>query len=537
MTKYRLLLVDDEDMIRQGLRTRLEYFGFPNLDIVEAGSGAEALEAFWRWGNEIAVAVVDICMPDMTGLELIAKAKQISSRTRFVLLSGFAEFGYAQEGIRLGVRAYLNKPVSNDVLKSQIESILWELSAEDMALSDAAERAPANPEQEFNMLLSGSHSDMAPAQAFPGLNARWPELFDGTAGIYLSILHIEKKDARGTLLAMERLDAIRQAVRDILMETNDRRRLLVANSYENAQRLWVIYVGEAGAALKSDVERTFLYVRQRLERQIRVNITMGVSRMTRTLDHDSAMQARTALRQRRLYGRSSIYFYEDISAYESQLLPEAELELLRRHMVRVNRDGIRAQLEKLFSEERLGMWNVEYLNVLWVRVIGLVLSAFDNVDIAMTNRLLSQIGRADSIADQRELIDALAELISACYQKDDPGDVNVGDKVRYALEYMRERFNEDIVINDLAARLDMSPTYFSFIFKKEVGMSALQYITGLRIERAKEYLAQTDESVASIAQKTGYEGGQYFFRVFKKMTGMTPLMYRQQMRPGNADKA
>ena len=102
MMKYKLLLVDDEDMIRQGLRTRLEYFRFPNLDIVEAGSGAEALAMFRRWGNDIALAVVDICMPDMTGLELISEAKKICDRTRFVLLSGFAEFGYAQEGHTAG---------------------------------------------------------------------------------------------------------------------------------------------------------------------------------------------------------------------------------------------------------------------------------------------------------------------------------------------------------------------------------------------------------------------------------------------------
>lgn len=206
-------------------------------------------------------------------------------------------------------------------------------------------------------------------------------------------------------------------------------------------------------------------------------------------------------------------------------------------MARGDQDGIREQLAKLFSEERLGARNVEYLNVLWVRVISLVLSTFDNVDIALTNRLLSQLTRADSFTDQHELVNALTGLIGACIHRDGQADVSVGDKVQYALEYMRERFNEDIVINDLAARLDMSPTYFSFIFKREVGMSALQYITGLRIEKAKEYLAQTDESVANIAQKTGYEGGQYFFRVFKKMTGMTPLMYRQQMRPTDSRDA
>ena len=139
----------------------------------------------------------------------------------------------------------------------------------------------------------------------------------------------------------------------------------------------------------------------------------------------------------------------DISAFETQPFPEAELELLRKHMARGDQDGIREQLAKLFSEERLGARNVEYLNVLWVRVISLVLSTLDNVDIALTNRLLSQLTRADSFNDQHELVNALTGLIGACIHRDGQADVSVGDKVQYALEYMRERFNEDIVITTL----------------------------------------------------------------------------------------
>ena len=115
MTKYRLLIVDDEAQIRKGLRARIEYFQFPDLEIAEAGSSREALELFRQ--EEFAMALVDICMPDVNGLEMIEQAKAIRPRTQFLLLSGFAEFSYAQQAIRLGVRAYLNKPVSNEVLK------------------------------------------------------------------------------------------------------------------------------------------------------------------------------------------------------------------------------------------------------------------------------------------------------------------------------------------------------------------------------------------------------------------------------------
>lgn len=99
-----------------------------------------------------------------------------------------------------------------------------------------------------------------------------------------------------------------------------------------------------------------------------------------------------------------------------------------------------------------------------------------------------------------------------------------------AVQYIREHYNENIVINDLAERYGMSPNYFSSVFKKEVQQSTVNYITEIRMEKAKELLETSDLSVVDIAKKSGYEDSQYFFRVFKKHTGMTPLNYREQNR-------
>ncbi len=76
----------------------------------------------------------------------------------------------------------------------------------------------------------------------------------------------------------------------------------------------------------------------------------------------------------------------------------------------------------------------------------------------------------------------------------------------------------------------MSPNYFSSVFKKELDQSAVNYITEVRMEKAREYLKDTELSVIEIAENVGYEDSQYFFRVFKKTTGVTPLQYRQQYR-------
>jgi YesN/AraC family two-component response regulator len=94
------LIVDDEELIRSGLCARIRIFNFPDLDVVQAASGREALALFR--GTQIDLVIADICMPDMSGLELIRQARAVRKRAKFILLSGFSEFSYAQEAIQLG---------------------------------------------------------------------------------------------------------------------------------------------------------------------------------------------------------------------------------------------------------------------------------------------------------------------------------------------------------------------------------------------------------------------------------------------------
>ena len=175
MKRYRLLIVDDEALIRSGLRARIAFFNFPDLDVDEAGSGARGAQAVWRVGIRHCDRPTSRC-PDMNGLELVERAKALGARTRFVLLSGYAEFGYAQKAITLGVRAYLNKPVSNDALRAQIEELLEELRAEE---ADSGRASAPDPEKELNQILSEGLRGGKPEDAYPALWSRCPEAFGG----------------------------------------------------------------------------------------------------------------------------------------------------------------------------------------------------------------------------------------------------------------------------------------------------------------------------------------------------------------------
>ena len=107
------MVVDDEALIRQGLLARLEFLGFAFEQVWEAGGGLEALKILEEGAVDICIA--DIQMPDLDGLTFIERAKALrqGKRTQFILLSGYAEFSYAERAISLGVSDYLLKPLAN----------------------------------------------------------------------------------------------------------------------------------------------------------------------------------------------------------------------------------------------------------------------------------------------------------------------------------------------------------------------------------------------------------------------------------------
>ena len=123
--RHNILIVDDEQLIRQGLRARIEYLGIDVDEIFEAENGLMALRL--QEEHPIDVVITDIRMPDMDGLELIQEMQKKNNQIKFVVLSGYAEFSYAETAIRLGVKAYLLKPVSNDDLKAAFDKAYKEM--------------------------------------------------------------------------------------------------------------------------------------------------------------------------------------------------------------------------------------------------------------------------------------------------------------------------------------------------------------------------------------------------------------------------
>ena len=109
-------------------------------------------------------------------------------------------------------------------------------------------------------------------------------------------------------------------------------------------------------------------------------------------------------------------------------------------------------------------------------------------------------------------------------------DKRTNSTVDKAKEYINENYAKDISLDDVSREVDISPYYFSKVFKEETGENFIEYLTNIRIEKAKELLTETELSMKEICGSIGYSDPNYFSRTFKKNTGVTPTEYKEGKR-------
>ncbi len=487
--RHNLLIVDDEELIRQGLKARLEYLGIDVDKIFEASNGNEAIEVVKN--HTVDIVVTDIRMPDMDGLTLIREVQKIEKNIQFVVLSGYAEFTYAEQAIRLGVKSYLLKPVSNEELKNTFQKLYADM--ERLVQIQNAVRMKRQLDREKQEYV------------------------------------LEKEIKRFRQVDHE---LIRFSIKNVFYELETSCKKFIVNSLSDYNHLYALFFGEDEKVMREEIERLFLKMRSVLEVKMDIYLTFGVSKATEQMRGKAVSEAKDALKQRIIYGNSNIYFHEDIVIWNEQEFPRTQIHLLKQYLERSEADKIQELLQEIFSEELVQRYGSSYLRIMWVRILNMIFQYFDGKGskTISAEELLSNFNLPEHMQSLAEIRQKISEILMDRMKTEGVSEVRARSRIQMAVRYIHEHYSENITILDLAERYEMSPNYFSSIFKREIGVSAVNYITDVRMKEAQKLLAHSDNSVVDIAKKVGYEDGQYFFRVFKKHTGMTPLRYREENR-------
>ncbi|QJC53690.1 response regulator [Paenibacillus albicereus] len=509
---FKLLIVDDEPAIREGLQTLVDWerhgFRVAGLGV----DGEDGLRQFRELRPDLVV--VDIRMPRRSGLELVEEIRRLDSACRVLVLSGHADFAYAQQAIRLGIEGYLLKPVDEEELEAYAERISLALREERREARGQAEEA--GREAALLALLDGEDGALAEAAAGSALA--------GGSGPWRALL-VEPPDGGAARLEQlrERLSAhagaaglgpvARRAGAAVLLVPGGEAGLRAA------RRLLEEALAEEGctAALGADA---------------------GAGELAR-----SCREAEALLRHRFVLEPDLVHErlpeplearLEPGGARGPLPGPEATAQLAKRLAQAVetgNAERVRETLEEAAWSFAAADSSRPAAAGAMAELCGLTLSelasSIDGFAPAAHAGLAAGVYRQDRLGGllaelERQLAELSAEL--------DAGDS--GSVLRRMLAYMERHYSEPLRLEMLAGLYGYNSGYLGKLFKSHTGLSFNAYLDQLRIERAIAML-EGGMKVRQAAEKVGYGNVDYFHAKFKKATGMPPSAYKKSAGSGS----
>ena len=537
---YKVVIAEDELLIREGIADFIRGLGKEYSVCGTAEDGEAALHLVKALDPDILIT--DIFMPHMDGLELISQCYERNPDIKVIIVSGHSEFQYAQRAMRMGVSAYLLKPVLPEEIEKAMRQIKGELLKRENFLRNLEELAqnlqenlPALRERYLERLVSGLiHSESAKERSeFLGLD------FSGSLFCTVLIKLSRSADDQHEVREQELTEVLILRIADSLFEG-------VAKAYPFLVRqqsiALVLCVRETDTAVAfSAVNRAVQKMVSSFQRHFQVALSVAIGRLYPKLEAlpDSYREAVEALEYAFAERSSTVINYEDIRL-QSTYSVNRPSGLITELMVCVKFDDLSKVLEltqKIFvhyAEQKTvnaGLLKIEILEVAlsMMRAEGEIMEGGTGFSQISRMLLYEDVEKSESLA---QLEQAFAAFVKKCweqYQQRKLGRTELtAQKVQ---EYVRTYYgNADFSLDFIASQLFMSVNYLRQIFKQYVGESFVEYLTRVRMEKAAALLSQDNLRIQDIASAVGYENQRYFAICFKKYHRVTPSEYREGFR-------
>lgn len=524
MELYRVLLVDDEEDIREGISRKMDWLGLGFSLVGEAANGQDALELAESLRPD--VILTDIKMPFMDGLELCRILTDRLPAARFVVFSGFDAFEYAKQAIQMNVVEYILKPINADELSAVLRRLKDQLDREraerrnvELLRSRYTENLPVLRELFYANLLDGHIEPGTERERAARLDI---DLQGEEWAVGLAYIGSDRRDALSTL-----------SVQKLLEEslTADRCRLTLYND-------WVaVIVSLTESFTIYDLIRVLDRVCTLAASYLGLTLTVGVGAPCKELSGmaRSAAEARTALEYRSMVGRGQVIYIGDLEPDGSQVLTfeEADERTLTAAVRLGSEQEVRDAAAALAGKIREANPSAGQYNLFLMELVTHLMKMTRRSGVGVEE----VFGTGFSLPIQDSALPSLEELEDWCAERylrlrtliRRRQTDSAGQTVETAKEYIRQHYAEsDLSVEKLCAYLHLSSTYFSTLFKRETGTSFTAYVTTVRMEVAAEAIRGTEEKTYLIAQRCGYEDPNYFSYVFKRHFGVTPTKYRSE---------
>ncbi|TVQ21256.1 MAG: response regulator [Spirochaetaceae bacterium] len=473
---YRVLIVDDEAWVVESLTRTIPWTDEGFEVVATAESGDAALAAIKRLSPDLAL--VDIRMPGMSGLDLVRESRTRGHRCEFIMVSGYAEFAYAQRALQYGVTAYCLKPVEADELVTILRRV----------------------KRSFRRSAFG-------APAVSEVVASTADLEDGSP--LLQLFHSQHAEALSN-------GPLRVLVHDHRREPDRalEKVALISTSIGGAYRATV--VTQEGYASYLDES----------DRQGTDSLPVGVSAPVEDVAalHGAILEAILAAKHAFMGSSDTLVEFERTSD------PSALRAALHRIEAAIGSRSP-AGLDHGFDELRKVVATNKYDALHAGFIYNSVIYFLEGIDVERHEPLAEYEDLVDLYGDVQRMLTHLHGLCRETVAAEDPDRPAGSERIDEVVRYVEANFADRITLDELTRRFAMSASHLSRSFKRRTGQTITEYLAACRVEYARQLLETTQIAIGQIAEEVGYDSYFYFARVFKRVTGETPSTYRSHNAP------
>lgn len=520
----RVLLVDDEYFARQGLKNLMDWQRFGYEVCAEADNGEEALQHIETLKPD--VVITDIRMPVLDGLALIRSVRESGNvHTKFIIISGYSDFTYAQQAIKYDVENFILKPIDEEELLSTLNKLAPYF---EKARLQQIEQFQWESADTLGRLLGGQLTEQQMG-AFIDVKQFNPQME------YLYFI-IEVNGIKA--LKEERLNAEQwKAVKAVVYETactlfGEGRTLLMHEKDCGLYGFLLSLPYEEGEQTK--LAQSAKQVCGLLKQKLGYSTIFYAGEPFSGLMHiqDALNTADEVRKYKYAFAEQCVFFYERMKTVELNYMEAGQVSRLLELMEEKKKKELRETVDRIFTEFQVKRFAPEAVkNSIDSCVFG-VIRAIKNLqgdekELASLQEVLQWQRYPMTLWELRELFRGFAEdsaqLIDALRKIYVQGDIV---KVK---AYIESHFDQKISLKSIAAKFYMNPVYLGQLFKKKYGEYFNDFLLNLRIHKAKELLRQTDMRVYEIADDVGFSNADYFVSQFEKVERSTPTEYRNML--------
>ena len=526
---YKIMLVDDEGIVLDSLRYIIEKNFRDSCQVESAKTGRAAIEL--SEGFHPDIVFMDIQMPGINGIEAMKEIKNRNNSIVFIVLSAFDRFNYAKEAIDLGVLEYMMKPFNSNKIIEVVKKAIAQIEKERQKISNHLEMR-----EKLKTVVPILENSFVYTVMFQELSASEAENYKNLLGIqgskgYAMVMEYGDEQKNGTLTnpvgVSVRIQKVYQQIREIVKEFFP---AYIGSPMANRITLYVPYEGEE------------------MEYNERIRIIENARVMIRKMAKMFEMQFKIGIGSPQEIREISKSYREAIEAVKN---PKSKVT----HIRDIIFDGkyetypieMEKQLFRAIEKGKIGMarnfanrffdWMIKESmqdgDSIRLKVLEFTLFA-EHIVYENTDEVYHFSGRKNYLREISEMsdynhlrvwfLDKITETTTRINKKE---ETQASSLVERACDYIQEHFSKDISLDGVSKEINISPYYFSKLFKEEKKENFVEYVTRVRIDYAKKMLKNSENSIKEICVSSGYGDPNYFSRIFKKMTGVTPSEYRE----------